>query len=55
MKDSVRWIGLVIWIGVCLGAGSLGAIATTPGFDGGYGIEGSIPTVDFTAISYRFA
>lgn len=36
MKDSVRWIGLVVFIAVCLGAGGLGAIATTPEIEGWY-------------------
>jgi tryptophan-rich sensory protein len=36
MKATKRWIGLVIFIAVCLGAGSLGAIATTPEIDGWY-------------------
>ena len=30
MKDSARWIGLAIFIVVSLGAGGLGAFATTP-------------------------
>ncbi|QDT37651.1 TspO/MBR family protein [Stratiformator vulcanicus] len=36
MKKSVRWIGLVFFILLCLGAGSLGAIATTPEIAGWY-------------------
>ena len=36
MNRSKRWIGLVVFIAVCLGAGSLGAIATTPEIDGWY-------------------
>lgn len=36
MKDSTRWIGLVIFIVVCLGVGGLGAIATTPEIEGWY-------------------
>ena len=36
MKDSIRWIGLVGFIVVCLGAGGLGAIATTPEIEGWY-------------------
>ncbi len=36
MKESVRWIGLVVFIVVCLGAGGLGAIATTPEIEGWY-------------------
>lgn len=36
MKESVRGIGLVVFIAVCLGAGGLGAIATTPEIQGWY-------------------
>ncbi len=36
MKDTKVWIGLAIFIIVCLGAGGLGAIATTPEIDGWY-------------------
>lgn len=36
MKESFRWIGLVVFIGVCVGAGGLGAIATTPEIAGWY-------------------
>ncbi len=36
MNAAKRWIGLVVFIAVCLGAGSLGAIATTPEIDGWY-------------------
>ena len=36
MKESARWIGLVIFIVVCLGAGGLGSIATTPEIEGWY-------------------
>jgi len=36
MKDSVRCLGLVVFIVVCLGAGGLGAIATTPEIEGWY-------------------
>ena len=36
MTATTRWIGLAIFIGVCLGAGGLGAIATTPEIDGWY-------------------
>jgi tryptophan-rich sensory protein len=36
MTTTVRWIGLAVFIAVCLGAGGLGAIATTPEIDGGY-------------------
>ena len=31
-----RWIGLVLFVLVCLGAGGLGAVATTPEIDGWY-------------------
>jgi tryptophan-rich sensory protein len=34
MTTITRWIGLAVFIVVCLGAGSLGAIATTPEIDG---------------------
>ncbi len=36
MTATTRWIGLVVFIGVCLGGGGLGAIATTPEIDGWY-------------------
>jgi len=36
MKERTRWIGLVLFILVCLGAGGLGAIATTPEINGWY-------------------
>ena len=36
MTERTRWIGLVIFIAVCLGAGGLGAIATTPEIEGWY-------------------
>ena len=36
MKDSTRWIGLVVFVAVCLGAGGLGAMATTPEIDSWY-------------------
>ena len=36
MTGRTRWIGLAIFIGICLGAGGLGAIATTPEIDGWY-------------------
>jgi len=31
-----RWIGLVLFVLACLGAGGLGAVATTPEIDGWY-------------------
>jgi hypothetical protein len=34
MTGRTRWIGLVFFLVVCLGAGGLGAIATTPEIDG---------------------
>jgi tryptophan-rich sensory protein len=37
MTQPTRWIGLAAIILVCLGAGGLGAIATTPAIDGWYG------------------
>ena len=36
MTDATRWIGLALFVVVCLGAGGLGAIATTPEIDGWY-------------------
>lgn len=36
MSPRIRWIGLVMFIIVCLGAGGLGAIATTPEIEGWY-------------------
>jgi benzodiazapine receptor len=36
MKDRSSWIGLVVFIFICLGAGGLGAIATTPEIKGWY-------------------
>jgi tryptophan-rich sensory protein len=36
MKEQSRWIGLVLFVLVCLGAGGLGAVATTPEIDGWY-------------------
>ncbi|WP_235908650.1 TspO/MBR family protein [Roseiconus nitratireducens] len=36
MKKRTQWIGLVVWIVICLGAGGLGAIATTPEIAGWY-------------------
>lgn len=40
MTKQARWAGLVVFIIVCLGAGGLGAIATTPEIEGWYkGIE----------------
>ncbi len=36
MKDNFRWIGLAVFIVACLGAGGLGAIATTPEIEGWY-------------------
>jgi tryptophan-rich sensory protein len=36
MTVTTRWTGLAIFIAVCLGAGGLGAIATTPEIDGWY-------------------
>ena len=37
MTATTRWIGLAVFIAICLGAGGLGAIATTPEIDGWYG------------------
>ena len=36
MTQRTRWIGLTLFIGVCLGAGGLGAMATTPEIEGWY-------------------
>jgi benzodiazapine receptor len=36
MREGTRWIGLLVFIVVCLGAGGLGAIATTPEIEGWY-------------------
>lgn len=36
MTATTRWIVLVIFLAVCLGAGGLGAIATTPEIEGWY-------------------
>ncbi|QGQ22024.1 tryptophan-rich sensory protein [Gimesia benthica] len=36
MTERARWTGLVVFIVVCLGAGGLGAIATTPEIEGWY-------------------
>lgn len=32
--EGTRWIGLVVFIAICLGAAALGAIATTPEIGG---------------------
>jgi len=36
MTERTRWIGLVVFIVVCIGAGGLGSIATTPEIEGWY-------------------
>jgi translocator protein len=36
LQDRTHWIGLAVSIGICLGAGGLGAIATTPEIEGWY-------------------
>jgi len=36
MKERTRWLGLVPFILICLAAGGLGAIVTTPEIDGWY-------------------
>jgi tryptophan-rich sensory protein len=36
MIDRTCWIGLAVFLVVCLGAGGLGAIATTPEIEGWY-------------------
>ena len=36
MTATIRWIGLAVFIAICLGAGGLGAAATTPEIEGWY-------------------
>lgn len=36
MTSRLQWIGLILFVAACLGAGVLGAIATTPEIDGWY-------------------
>lgn len=36
MRPTWQWIGLFLFLLLCLGAGSLGAIATTPESEGWY-------------------
>ena len=36
MTERTRWIGLVLFVLACLGAGGLGAVATTPEIDDWY-------------------
>ena len=36
MSERTRWIGLVVFIAVCVGAGGLGAVATNPEIEGWY-------------------
>jgi tryptophan-rich sensory protein len=36
MSSVLRWIGLIVFLAICLGAGGLGAIATTPEIDSWY-------------------
>ena len=36
MREASRWIGLVVFIAICLGAGGLGSVATTPEIEGWY-------------------
>jgi tryptophan-rich sensory protein len=36
MNELTRWIGLILLIAICLAAGGLGAIATTPEIEGWY-------------------
>jgi tryptophan-rich sensory protein len=36
MTERARWSGLVVLLGVCLGAGGLGALATAPQIGGWY-------------------
>ncbi len=36
MNGSTRWIGLAVFIAICLGAGGLGAVVRTPEIEGWY-------------------
>lgn len=36
MTERTRWIGFAVFLVICLGAGGLGAIETTPEIDGWY-------------------
>jgi len=36
MTATTRWIGLAVFVAICLGVGGLGAIATTPEIEGWY-------------------
>ena len=36
MSGATRWGGLVLFLALCLGAGALGAVATTPQIEGWY-------------------
>ena len=36
MTATIRWLGLILFLTLCLGAGGLGAIATTPEIAGWY-------------------
>ncbi|HWB13001.1 MAG TPA: TspO/MBR family protein [Pirellulales bacterium] len=36
MRKHARWVGLVVFVVACLGAGGLGAVATTPEIEGWY-------------------
>ena len=36
MTKRTRWIGLAVFVAICLGAGGLGAMATTPEIEGWY-------------------
>ena len=36
ISPGIRWVGLVVFVVVCLGVGGLGAMATTPEIQGWY-------------------
>jgi benzodiazapine receptor len=36
ISPGIRWIGLVVFVAMCLGVGGLGAMATTPEIQGWY-------------------
>lgn len=36
MSNAARWIGLLVFIGICFGVGALGAVATRPEIDTWY-------------------
>lgn len=36
MTNRMRWIGLVLWVALCLAVGGIGSLATTPEIGGWY-------------------